>query len=1322
MPGVKRKANAVSSSQSSVQPSSSKKKQALKNSPSKAAQVSEDDDEFDDDEDLLASAVAGTGSAALADDDDNGDDDEEDEDEDEEIPTESKKRIVEILSDEDMDGGFEDLEADDLMDDQDDSEHGQDDRSTAEASKKSKAAALYSLPTTEEVQGLKETGELFKSNVFKLKIDEMLPEVRPAFDKAGALELVLRRLQTLFDTLKPLAPRSIPDAINAFDQKVKGSIKIPFPDPAPKDDAQYKLAFQKPSAMHLIGSWPLKSAAKRPEGLDVDVAVVMPSSLFQEKDHMNFRYFHKRAFYLAVLADAITNSKQPKLGVQTSFQLMEGDPRRPILVLKPLHDKSDTDFTKTKALIRIHLAHEPNLFPYGRLAPSRNSVRVGAGESDARDLTPTPRYNSAILADGLQVAHLVYLHATAQACPAFADACLLLKTWAFQRGFGSGSRISKTSGAPRRQVAGSHSIRFVLTMVLAHLLHGEEKVAGKGATRPKLANGFSSYQLFRGVVDWLASHDFTTKPVFMKDLPSAGLVSRSDKIPREDFSSHFEKVMVDPSGSINLLASLPAGSVELLQHEAKKALAMLNDSNGDHFEALFLQDRTASAFTFDETALLKIPPAKVGDNLAAIRKADFGSTFFYALDAISRTAIRALRGRSKLTSMTISASSPIFACWSLESARPGNEDEAELGIMLDPEQAWKIVEHGPPSDDKESAEEFRNFWGNLAELRRFKDGRILESVIWNAPTIPSRFSIPRRILSYAFERHHSMGGAASVSFLADKFEGLLSVPEALKEKTYLADPEEKGFQLVQQSYDYLTKELRGLDNLPLSLINIVPSSPGLRATSEFIPAPLSLEGLGTRVPDVASYLPAQDIVLTLESSGKWPDDLPAIQAMKAAFYERIATGLMSKIDGCKSNVAYDRDADENELRDKCSLEIILPTGFAFRARIHHEREQVLLERILADKYESGSKKRKARSALAKYERQFVFGPRHHASIAALGHKMPALGDSIRLVKRWVSSQMLSTHVPEELIELICASAFLSPEEGAPASSVAGFARVLRLLAIWRWKEDPLYAAIETAISAAEGVHTFLFPSEKKIEVENHFSKTRSTDPGISNRAWFIVTEEDTEGKRWGKERPFTGAADGVKRLAKGACSILERGASLSEVEGKGLFVPSLDHYDFVIELDPKVLTRYAQSVSYQEGEWNPSFNAKQPKFKNMLANEVVPSVLGPLPRVDFDPAQGLVQLLTDLYSDSFRLFHDRSGGKVIGGLWNPSLERVRDFRVALGFNSKVCEAEGEEKAKGKGKGVKINCESIVGEIERLGQGIVTKVKLVRGVVEVGSSN
>ncbi|SPC64141.1 uncharacterized protein UHOD_05221 [Ustilago sp. UG-2017b] len=1383
MPGVKRMAEASTSTPSSskhtASPSARSRPQStptLSRKPNNGTIYMDDSDNndgFDDGEDLLDSALHGTGSAALPDvsdddDEDSEEDDEEHEDEeaseaasqdevelasdqdgddvdqvdsdDEEEAEDSYDHVepgeAELMSDEDMDGGFEDLEADgDDIGTAGAQAASASENATAAAyeSRRTAKSALYALPTTAEMQGLKETGELFKNNVFKLKVDEMLPEVRPAYHKASALELVLRRLHQLFESLAPIDPKPVGEAIKGFQRHTSGSkVRIPFPDPAPKTDANYKLGFEKPSAMHLVGSWPLKSAAKRPEGIDVDVAAVMPSSLFQPKDYVNFRYFHKKAFYLAALAHAIQTAEDEHdihLGVTATFALVDSDPRRPILMLRPIHDKSETDFSKLKCNIRIHPSIEPDTFKPIHLGPLRSNVRVaatGAAESSTgaalSAAAATPRYNAAILADTLHLPHLVYLHKVAQACPAFADACLLLKTWAFQRGFGSGGRSNpkRSEEDCRRLVAGTASLRFILAMILAHLLQGEEKRAsGKrdttNAGRSKLANSFSSYQLFRGVMDWLAKHDFRVNPSFMKSMPEAGLVSRSDKVPREDFSKVFDRVLVDPSGTLNLFAFVPTGSVDLLQYEARRTFEMLNDPSSDHFDALFLQDRTAAPFTFDEVARIDLPVSAAKSTVkdksngvgvstsTPIQRADFGTSFQAAMIQVSTTASRALEGRTKLVALLHPATGGLAGTWRLDGSRPAASSDAEIGLVLDGEQAWRMVEHGPSSQETEKAEQFRAFWGKMSELRRFKDGRVLESVVWPVTTQASRFAIPRRILSYALYRHHAIH-ESQIHFVSSNFESLLETDATLARTAHLVSTEDKGFTLVQSAFDQLSKDLRALESLPLSIISISPASPGLRGTSTFVPAPINLELLGDCIPDSASYLPVQDIIITFEGSGKWPNELAAVQAMKAAFLERMCLEISNKIAGTTCRVVFDPNAT-SKMEDQCSLELILGNGFAFRARIMHNREKVLLERILADRFESAGAKRRARKILHEWQRRFEALPLHHSYIASMGHRFASFGGAVRLTKRWLASQMLSSPaIPEELIELVCAAAYLSPEEGAPASAVAGLLRILRLLANWRWKEEPLMVPIQAVIDSAEAKSIYTFPAEMRTEVETHFNAARGSDPSMMHRAWFVATETDLEGLAFGRKGPVGGIADGVKKLAKAAVCVLEEATSLTEEEVLALFTPSLDHYDFVIHLKPSVLPRYSENVRADPSVWG----GKRTKY----ANDANASVnagdtrLGSTPKPGFDPAESFLAVLRGLYSDSFRLYHDKHGGNVIGGLFNPSLDRERDFKVGLGFSSCPTSSKAEKKTQ-----VQVNKVAIMAEIERLGEGLVEKVEV-----------
>ena len=64
-------------------------------------------------------------------------------------------------------------------------------------------------------------------------------------------------------------------------------------------------------------------------------------------------------------------------------------------------------------------------------------------------------------------------------------------------------------------------------------------------------------------------------------------------------------------------------------------------------------------------------------------------------------------------------------------------------------------------------------------------------------------------------------------------------------------------------------------------------------------------------------------------------------------------------------------------------------------------------------------------------------------------------------------------------------------------------------------------------------------------MEVAFKTTRSSDPGLAHRVWFIATESDISGRAWGRDKPFAAAADGIKRLARLARSQLDRGASLT---------------------------------------------------------------------------------------------------------------------------------------------------------------------------------
>lgn len=66
--------------------------------------------------------------------------------------------------------------------------------------------------------------------------------------------------------------------------------------------------------VYVVGSF-LTQTQARPE-IEVDIAVQMPKNLFEDKDRLNHRYFHLRAYYLAMLADGIAKDHHHFTDVQ----------------------------------------------------------------------------------------------------------------------------------------------------------------------------------------------------------------------------------------------------------------------------------------------------------------------------------------------------------------------------------------------------------------------------------------------------------------------------------------------------------------------------------------------------------------------------------------------------------------------------------------------------------------------------------------------------------------------------------------------------------------------------------------------------------------------------------------------------------------------------------------------------------------------------------------------------------------------------------------------------------------------------------------------
>ena len=537
---------------------------------------------------------------------------------------------------------------------------------------------------------------------------------------------------------------------------------------------------------------------------------------------------------------------------------------------------------------------------------------------------------------------------------------------------------------------------------------------------------------------------------------------------------------------------------------------------------VFLEDRRHVSERFDIVIGVDLSSSCVKKK-SGIHELDAGSSGEFLLSSIASILRRGLGNRAKAVPL-LRRSSTIRE---ISQAHPFTPSIIQVGFILDPTNAFLLVDQGPSVEEAEKNSEFRKFWGNeKTELRRFKDGRILESVVWDVKTVDEKAHIPVLITKHLL-KHHLGFEEASVFTWQPSFDALIRLPKAINDVySRLGSSVSKGFRDAMSAFDSLVKQIKQLEDLPLSVATISPAHSALRHTSAFTPVAIS-GSASSALPPWARYITAMDIVIEFERSPRWPDDLAAIPKMKLAFFEHIARSLMKAVEGLTARVVVDNPSPS--FQDRGRLEILMPEGWAFSANIWHEREATLLDRMVEGEPNgpfapkpSPRDKQAAAKAKEAYTRQFIAAPSHHRAVSNLCYRYPGFSGTVRLVKRWLASHwLLDVHVSQEAVELICAKVFIGDGSGlsedfdspknqvnAPATKERGFATVVHFLASWEWQaglDIPIYGKVEIPTSQGSAG---------------------------SSGAWAIRTCEDPTGKMWTSGGPDVVVARRITAFAK----------------------------------------------------------------------------------------------------------------------------------------------------------------------------------------------
>lgn len=414
-------------------------------------------------------------------------------------------------------------------------------------------------PTVEEINQLKETENLFHSNLFRMQIDEMLSEIKVPVKYEKFMRIWLDNFNGFIEKLK-----SFKNEKNFDEYKIEMEGKgIKFPIDEIKENQNISFKFLKPTEATVIGSQNI--GTNFGPNIKFDVSISMPILYFKKEDYLNGIYHQKRAMYLCFIGSKLR--KEPNFIKEVKFTLFKNDPQKPILEIKPRGKLS-------KTTIFVHLGTNENTFKLNRFVPWTNNVR---GESSEL-LLPTPHYNSSILRDLTVTKNEEFLKKSLNSHQSVLDGIKLLKIWLQQRGLDQG--FTGFNG-------------YIISMYVTYLIQTK-----------KIYTTMSSYQIVRSVLVCLSQSDWNRRGRGAT-LCSSNTVSNQPTL--DQFHEHFDLVFIDVTGFTNICANLTLEMYLRVKLESQIAINFLDDKKINSFQCLFM---TTMPFYLQYDQILSVNDAK----------------------------------------------------------------------------------------------------------------------------------------------------------------------------------------------------------------------------------------------------------------------------------------------------------------------------------------------------------------------------------------------------------------------------------------------------------------------------------------------------------------------------------------------------------------------------------------------------------------------------------------------------------------------------------------------------------------------------------------
>lgn len=1086
--------------------------------------------------------------------------------------------------------------------------------------KKSRKSENVPLPTVEEINEYKQVENLHHSSLFRMQINELLHEMKLSLIKSLRIE---KRIEQLKKILLDL-PQG--QKYNLVEQNWVNNLGMCVPLIQNPHKVRGMFCFYPPKSVTIVGSFLQGTAIKNKSR--IDVAVEMPQKFYQMKDFMNHRYIRKRALYLVTIANHL--KEQPFVDKEMHFTYHKGDHFKPILVISLTDSKG--------RCCQVHIHAVPSTFQMSRFNFSKNNVRNtwfygdmdDDKDTDEQHLNPTPLHNMSVMSD------MVMLNNSKSVAATFGfdsshlkDGIILLKIWLHQRQLSEGYGAFST---------------YIMLMFVVYLLR-----------KKKLNKLMSSYQVFRTTLYNLANSDWIEQGITL--LPVEKM--QDGNIPKlEEFKGRFDVVFVDFTGYLNLTANMNRFTYLEVKKEAAITVKSLDIQQSGTFETIFMKN---VPFHMRYDQIFHITDLSQFENEA--KKPESSERFLdlggHSIHTVTLSVLSFLQKVLNKRVSHIQMKPVTFSEWSVNESPPWVSDISTLtfGITIVEEHAYNVIEKGPAANLPE-AKEFRAFWGDKSEMRKFSDSSICEAVLWTeGTTMAHKRSICSQIISYMLNKAYNIS-FKNICITENLFNPMLVENSNKKENS--GTGEEEILKIIS-AYDKLCQLLRKCD-LSIEIKDIQTTSPTLRFAEVFPPQPAryctSYKKLDKRLlPDpkkpCPSLCPYFTVLCFMGSTKRNIEELDSLERLKAMCHLELQQSF-------RKDFYLPMSCNQNYLD-------VLLYGYVFRIKMCFSKEIDILKLTTTSDAS-----------------QVLWGelrllPKLTSLLHSLGLEHGSYSAVVRLAKRWVSAHMLSGYVPEVAVELIVAHLFLSPEPfQIPKSLVTGFNRFLQFLSTFDWETTPLLVDLNKEFAATD-----------VLEIKKKFNTSRECLPPMC-----ICTPVDIKSLSfWTRENPNRMILNRLRTTAQQCLFSLNEYLSHPKPQNdfKVIFRTSLEPFDMVLYLNTNQLGRPGQAVDSK-------YNSNKDKLELLTNN---------LPVVDYEPNQHFLKELKSTFSHVALFFHDPYGSNVIGIVWKPNFFNYKSFKVSDCNMQMVINSDKSNKSVETAP----NIEAIIEDIKIMGKGILHDITL-----------